>query len=389
MCSDITCAIGKVAQGTLKKGGFVALVDEDRVVGNYKAQKLYTSVGLAREEVEEVETGDIIALAGIAELTIGQTVTDPAYPKSLPKITVEEPTIKVTVSPNTSPLSGREGKLCSSAQIKGRLIKEKEINLGLRVEEDPRSSNFTVCGRGELHLSILFETMRREGFEFEVSKPQVIYKTIDGIICEPFEEVTIDVGNDFVGIITAEMGKRKGEMADMKGEGTFTRFVYKISSQNLLGIRNSLLTKTRGTATLSPYFLGYFKAGAKMESKRNGAVIATQSGTSLSFGLANAQERGTLFIGPGEDVYEGMVVGISNRSDDLEINVCKAKKQTNVRSETADIAIQITPATKLALEQALDFVGEDELLEITPKNLRLRKKYLSNTRRKVMERREG
>lgn len=379
--------IGKVTRGKLKKGESITLVDEDKIIGTYKAQKLFTSRGIMREEVEEVTAGDIIALAGIAKLTIGQTVTDPARPVSLPKIQVEEPTLKVTIGPNTSPFSGQDGKFVTSSQIKERLLREKETNLGLRITQDIDGAKFTVAGRGELHLAVLIETMRREGFELEVSKPQVIYKEIDGVECEPFEEVTIDVGTEHVGVITEELAKRKGEMIDMRGElNNTTRFVYKISSQNLLGIRNSLLTKTRGTAVINTYFLGYFPKGVRIVGARNGALVALRPGPSLGYGLEGVQERGALFIGPGVEVYEGMVVGISSRDFDIEVNVCKGKKLTNVRSENADIAIQLTPPIELTLEQALDFISEDELLEVTPKNLRVRKKVLNTTFRHVAQR---
>ncbi|OIO12891.1 translational GTPase TypA [Candidatus Gottesmanbacteria bacterium CG11_big_fil_rev_8_21_14_0_20_37_11] len=379
--------IGKVNQGVLKRGESIVLVEANKILGKYICQKLYTSVGLERKETEEVTCGDIIAIAGIPDLTIGQTVTTPSYPVSLPKITTEDPTIKITIGPNTSPLSGRDGKFVSSAQIKSRLLREKDTNLGLRIEEGVQNANFTVAGRGELHLAILLETMRREGFELEVSKPQVIYKMVNGIKNEPFEEITIDIDNKFIGVITEEMGIRKAEMVNMIGDiKNTTRLVFKISSRNLLGLRGSLLTKTKGTVLLSTYFLGYFPVISYKELKRNGVLIATHSGMSLSFGLENAQKRGILFIGPSEEVYEGMITGVSNNDLDVEINVCKAKKQTNVRSETADIAIQLTPPTKLDIEQALDFINEDELIEITPKIIRLRKKYLSATKRKVMDR---
>lgn len=378
--------IGKVSRGTLHKDAPIALVDNGKVLGTFKASKLFTSVGLVRTEVDMVTSGDIIALAGIAQMQIGQTVTDPATPVSLPTITIEEPTLKVTIGPNTSPLSGREGTKKSSAQIKDRLLKEKETNIGLRISQDPQSSNFVVAGRGELHLSVLLETMRREGFEFEVSKPKVIYKTVDGVECEPYEEVTIDVGGEFIGVITEEMAKRKAELIDMQSQGESSRFVYKITSQNLLGIRNNLLTRTRGTALLNTYFLGYFPKGAKMDSARSGALVAIKPGVSLSYGLEHAQERGVLFIGPGKDVYEGMVVGVGARDFDVEVNVCKAKKMTNVRSENADIAITLTPPVELTLEQALDFLADDELLEVTPKNIRIRKKYLTQVARKLGER---
>lgn len=375
--------IGKVSQGILQKNQQVSLVDEDKIIGTYRVQKLYTSEGLIRKEVDEVSAGDIVAIAGISQLTIGQTVTDPSAPVSLPKIAVEEPTIRITIGPNTSTFAGKEGKYVTSNQIKDRLLKEKETNLGLRIEENLASTNFYVSGRGELHLAVLIENMRREGFELEVSKPQVIYKVIDGVTCEPYEEVTVDVPNEFLGAIGEEMSKRRGEMMNMTQEpNNSTRFVYKISSQNLLGIRNALLTKTRGTAIVNSLFLGYFPMGTKLENTRNGALISSETGVALSYGLNNAQERGTLFIGPGTKVYEGMVVGVSSREQDLELNVTKAKKQTNIRSAGADDAIQLTPPTILSLEQALDFIVDDELLEVTPQSMRVRKRHLTAIDRK-------
>lgn len=380
-------AIGKVSRGTLKKGERIALVDEGQLVGTYTAQKLYTSLGLTRLEAAEVGAGDIVALAGILQMTIGQTVTDPAVPESLPKIQVEEPTIKVTIGPNTSPLSGREGKFVTSSQLKERLLKEKEMNVGLRIELDSDGSKYSVAGRGELHLAVLIETMRREGFELEVSKPQVIYKTVDGKVLEPFEEVTIDVDTQFVGTITEELARRRGELVNMHPvDERISRFVYKISSGNLLGLRNTLLTRTRGTAVINTFFIGFYPKSEEAKSRRSGALVAIKSGTSLAYGLENAQGRGTLFIGPGTGVYEGMVVGAGSRDFDIEVNVCKSKKLTNVRSENADIAVQLTPLLLLTLEKALDFLGPDELLEVTPKSLRLRKKILSGTMRKVASR---
>lgn len=382
--------IGKVSNGVLEKGQSVVLVEENKVLGNYRVQKLYTSIGLERKEVEEVTSGDIVAIAGIPQLTIGQTVTAPENPVSLPKIELEEPTIKITIGPNTSPFLGKEGKFASSNQIKDRLMKEKEINLGLRIGQDENSANYSVAGRGELHLAVLIETMRREGYEMEVSKPQVLYKKIDGVTHEPFEEVTIDVSSEFIGAITEEMSKRKAELQHMTTErNDTTRFVYKISSQNLLGARNILLTKTKGTIQMNTYGLGYFPKIGKMESLRNGALISSESGTTLSYGLANAQERGTLFVGSGIPVYEGMIIGIGTRENDIEVNVCRAKQLTNNRSSGEGVAIQLTPPTILSLEQALDFINDDELLEVTPLNIRMRKRYLSATQRRIMERKSN
>lgn len=379
--------IGKISRGKLQKNQTIALVDNNKVINTYRIQNIFTSIGLERKEIEIGDCGDIIALAGIPELEIGFTLTDQKYPESLPKIIVEDPTIKISLGPNTSPFAGKEGKYCTSRQIKERLLKEKETNLGLRIEEAENGSNFTVCGRGELHLSVLLENMRREGFEMEIGKPEVIEKEIMGVKMEPFEEATIDIPKEYLGYVTEELGVRKAEMLDMTTVGDNNiRLVYKISSRNLLGLRNNLIIKTKGTLQLNTFYLGYFPQIYTMERQRNGALIAFSGGKSLSFGLGNAQERGFLFIGPGEDIYEGMVVGISQRDLDIEVNVCKAKKQTNVRSENADIAIQLVPPIRLSLEQAIDFLGKNELLEITPKNIRIRKKLLTSIQRRIAKR---
>lgn len=379
--------IGKVSRGVLKKGDRIALVDKGTVVGTYTATKLFTSLGLQKAEVDQIVAGDIAALAGIPELTIGQTVTNPEKTEHLPPIEVEEPTIKIKIGPNTSPFAGREGEFVTSRQIRARLYKEIETDLGLRVEDDTETTSFIVSGRGELHLAMLIETMRREGFEMEVSKPQVIYKKIDGVTSEPYEELTIDVHKDYMGAITDELGKRKGKMINMHSVGeTSMRLVYKISSRNLIGIRSTLLTNTRGTAVLNTYLLGYEPEGTAMESIRNGALVSTQNGQTLSYGLANAQIRGTMFYGPGVDIYEGMVVGISSQERDIPVNVCKAKKLTNNRSSGEGVKVALEPPTELSLEQYLDVIGDDELLEVTPKSLRLRKRYLTESARKVAER---
>ena len=379
--------IGKIAQGTLNLNQTVSLVDGDNVLGNYKVQKLYTTQGLNKVDAKQVFAGDIATIAGIPELTIGQTLTDPDHPVSLPTIAIEEPTIKITIGPNTSPFAGKEGKYTTSRQIKDRLMKEKETNLGLRIEPDTQGVGFIVYGRGELHLAVLIEEMRREGFELEVSKPQVVYKIIDGHNCEPYEEVTIEVDEEFMGLITEEMGKRKGQLKDMKHElAGKLKIVYKISSANLLGIRNTLLTKTRGTAHMSSYYLGYEKKGAHLKTDRNGALIAVKAGTTFSYGLINAQDRGMLFVGVGTNVYEGMVVGVASRNLDIEVNVCKTKQLTNNRSSGEGVSEQLTPATILSLEQSLDFINDDELLEVTPQSLRIRKQHLSLVDRRVKTR---
>ena len=379
--------IGEISQGILKKDQPIVLVQDNKIIGQYRAQKLYTFEGLQKKEVSWVASGDIIAIAGIPQLNIGQTICDPSSPVSLPSIKVEDPTIKITIGPNTSPFSGREGKYCTSRQIKERLEKEKQTNLGLKIEPDTEGVNYVVYGRGELHLAILIETMRREGFELQVSKPQVIYKKIDGVINEPFEEVTIDVDKDYMGLVTEEFGKRKGEMIDMMTTGNTARLIYKISDQNLLGVRSALLTKTRGTAILSSYFLGYLPKGPKIESTRNGALIAVKTGEAVTYGLVKSQNRGTLFIGTGVHVYEGMVVGISSREMDIEVNVTKEKQLTNNRSAGEGVSVALIPASPLSLEQALDFINDDEMLEVTPLNIRIRKEHLSLTKRRVEGRR--
>jgi GTP-binding protein len=379
--------IGKVNRGTLKKGQRISLVDESSVIGTYTATKLFQSKGLGRIETEEIVSGDICALSGIPELTIGQTVCDPSTPESLPKIKVEDPTIKIKISPNTSPFAGREGDYVTSRQIRARLYKETETDLGLKVEDDIETTSYNVSGRGELHLAVLIETMRREGYELEVSKPQVIYKKVDNVECEPFEELTIDVHKDYMGQVTDELGKRKGKMINMSQQSDSTiRLIYKISSKNLIGIRSTLLTNTRGTAIMHTYLLGYEQRGSDMENIRRGALIATQSGETVTYGLAGAQIRGTMFFGPGVNIYEGMVVGLSSQDRDIEVNVCKEKKLTNNRSSGEGVKAILEPPTLLSLEQYLDIVSDDELLEITPKNIRLRKKYLTIAERRVNKR---
>lgn len=379
--------IGRVHQGVIRKNQQVALVSDNKVVGSYRIQKLYTTAGLGRVEVDEVPSGDIATIAGISELTIGMTITDPASPIGLPSISVSEPTIKISISPNTSPFAGREGTYGTSRQLKERLLKEKETNIGLRIEEDTQSSGFIVYGRGELHLAVLIEEMRREGYEFEVSKPQVVLKTIDGKVMEPYEEVTIEVDNPYVGVVSEELGKRKGSMLDMRAErGEKTALVYKIASKNLLGVRNALLTSSRGTAIMNSYFLGYEPRGSDMKQIRNGALVAVKAGTALSYGLANAQERGALFVGVGTELYEGMVIGVASKQHDVEVNATKAKQLTNNRSSGEGVSVSVTTPTILSLEQSLDFIDDDELLEVTPKSLRIRKRILSLTQRRVADR---
>jgi len=381
--------IGRIRKGKLVKNQTITLVEDNKVIGNFKAEKIYTQIGIKRQEVEEAISGDIIALAGIPELSIGQTVTDPSTPESLPNITITPPTLKITIGPNTSPLAGREGKYTTSRQIRERLLKEKETNLGLKIEENPDGIDFLVSGRGELHLAILIENMRRGSYELQVSKPQVILSEVNGVKCEPYEEVTIDVDPTYVGAVTSEMGSRKGQLLDMvaQDQGN-TRLVYKISQRNLLGARNGLLTQTKGTVLFNSIFLGYEPVGPIIDKLRNGVLLASESGKSLSYGLENAQDRGKMFIGPGINVYEGMIVGENTRNEDIEINVCKGKAMTNVRSNK-EVGIQLVPPVTLSLEQWLDFIEDDELLEVTPISLRGRKKYLTDVERRRAKRTNG
>ncbi len=375
-------AIGKVLQGTVHAGDKVAIMNEDAVAEYQNVKSVFTSKGLGRVEVPESTAGDIIALTGLPNIQIGQTLTDPTDLTGMPTIRITEPTLRIVVSNNTSPLGGKEGEFCTIRQVEERLLRELKTNIGLRVEQNPNGSGLIVSGRGELHLAILVETMRREGFELEVGKPQVIYKTVNGEKQEPYEELTVEIDQEYVGIITEELGRRRAEMLD-----TFTnargisRMVYKISSNNLLGFRSKIISKTRGNGLFAARFLGYESMGVNARQLRNGAMIATELGQVTAYGLEPAQHHGDTFVGPGEMVYEGMIIGLNNRQEDIDINICKIKKSTNVRAAAADMGIQLAPPMKLSLEQMLDFIEDDELLEITPKSLRLRKKILQKTLR--------
>jgi len=377
--------IGKVRRGELSLGDSITLTENNRSLGTHKVQKLYTYQGLNQVETNTITSGDIVAIAGVSQMTIGQTVCDPNSIESLPTIKIEEPTIKITIGANTSPFKGREGIYTTSRQIRERLLREKETNIGLRIEDEPNSNKLVVYGRGELHLSVLIENLRREGYEMEVSRPQVIYKKIEGELCEPFEEVTIEVDREFNGVVNEEMGKRKAVILDIVDDPdkSTVRTVYKISSQNFLGSRNALLTNTRGTAQISSYLLGYEPVGDKVAALRNGALVSTNSGLTMTYGLVNAQQRGALFVGPGTEVFEGMVVGIANQIKDIDLNPCKAKHLSNNRSKGEGTSIPLTPHTVLSLEQYLDLIADDEYLEATPKSLRLRKQVLTKTGRRV------
>lgn len=377
--------IGRVTKGILKVGQRVLCLTPDKTLGQFSINKIYTNRGIEREEISQATAGDIITIAGIEGIEIGQTLTDPTTPVAMPLITVEEPTLKLTMGPNTSPFAGKEGKFVTSRQIGERLMREKEINLGMRFT-DLGGGEFEVSGRGELHLAVLIETMRREGYELQVSRPQVIFKEGN----EPYDEVTIDVPDEHVGVVTTEMGKRRGQMQDMAADGKGnTRISYLISQRNMIGVRNLLLTATKGTAVFHTLFAGYKPVGAVAEHIRAGVLVALDTGKALAYSLENAQERGITFIDPGEDVYEGMIIGLGTRDSDIELNVCKGKHLTNMRSAGADIKIALTPALKLSLEQALDFIEDDELLEVTPVSIRLRKRVLDKTERLKSNRKQS
>ncbi len=369
-------AIGKVSQGSITPGQKVLKLDENTKLGSYTAEEVCTSVGLKRVPTARGVTGDIIAITGVTDVAIGQTLADPSDPTGYPKIHLEAPTLKILVNANTSPFSGREGKFCTITQIAQRLKNEVQTNIGLKAENNPQGSGLLISGRGELHLAILLETMRREGYEMQVGKPEVILKEVNGRTEEPYEELTVEIDSNYIGVITEEMGKRHGEMLDtVTNDKNITRMVYKISSRNLLGFRGDILTKTRGNGIFATRLIGYFPAGPKIPKTRNGVLVSLETGKASAYALTTVQERGRALIGPGIPVYAGMVIGINNRQEDIDINVCKTKKLTNIHSADADVAIQLDPPVIMSLEQSLDFVESDELLAITPQSLRLRKHY--------------
>ncbi len=377
--------IGKIFRGKLKKGQNVKILHEG-LVKTGKIDNLFVYKGLGKEEVQEAIAGDIVAITGVSEANIGDTIATGDNPEALPTIELEAPTLSIYIGPNTSPLKGREGDFTTSRQIAERLEKELETNIALKIQPD--GLGYKVSGRGELHLSVLIETMRREGYELEAGRPEVVYKEIDGQKCEPIESLTIEVAPEFVGAVSQELGVRKAELKsqDLTTSGS-TRFVYEISTAALIGLRNNLLTATKGTVLMSSIPSGYRPVEGKYKPERNGALIAAEAGKSTAYALDSAQARGILYIPPGADVYQGMIVGLSNKKEDLDINVCREKQLTNMRTHASDGAIQLTPHTQLSLEQCLDFLLDDELLEVTPQSLRLRKRQLDPVKRKRENRR--
>ena len=377
-------AIGKVHRGTVRKNQNVALVRQDGTKSNYKITAVFGYNGLKREEVEEAGLGDIIAVSGIVDANIGETIADAANPEALPFVEIDEPTLNMNFMVNDSPFAGKEGEFVTSRHLRDRLMKELETNVSLRVKEITPDC-FEVSGRGELHLSVLIETMRREGFELQVSKPNVIFKEENGKKMEPMEYLTIDVPEEFMGAVMEKMGPRKAEMVNMTSAvNGYTRLEFIIPARGLIGFRNEFMTDTKGNGIMNHVFEGYAPYKGEIEARSRGSIFSFEQGEAIAYGLFNAQERGRLFITPGTPVYQGMVVGECARAEDLDINVCKGKKLTNTRASGSDDAVKLVPVTTLTLEQSIEFIGNDELVEVTPESIRIRKRYLDAAERKRM-----
>ena len=381
-------AVGRVERGTIKAGQSVAICKKDDKIAQGKIAKLFTYQGLKRTEVEEVGAGDIVCISGISDINIGETVCDVNNPEKIDFVDIDEPTVSMTFSVNNGPLAGKEGQFVTSRHIRDRLFKELERNVSLRVKETDTPDSFEVCGRGELHLSVLIETMRREGFELLVSRPKVIFKEIDGVKCEPIERLVVNVPDDCIGNVIEKLGRRKAEMINMEpAEAGHTKIEFKIPARGLIGYRTEFLTDTKGVGTMNNIFDSYAPYEGTISARTRGVLVAFEQGTSITYGLYNAQERGELFIGAGVEVYEGMIVGSNSRSEDIAINVCKEKHLTNTRASGSDDALRLVPPVQMSLEQAIEFIAEDELVEVTPKNIRLRKKILDTKTRERQARR--
>jgi len=375
-------AVGKVNRGRVQAKKNYTQIDRKGDPQNFSLSKLYTYEGLKKVESEIAITGDIIGIAGMKEVEIGETITDTEFPDALPVIEIDEPTLAIHFSSNSSPFAGREGELVTSRQIRDRLFREIRSNVSLRVEETDTQDTFKVSGRGELHLTILIETMRREGYEFCISRPEVLIKEINGKPHEPEEFVIVDIEETCLGNVMEALGKRKATLQNMAQKEGNCRLEFVIPTRGLFGFRSEFLTLTKGTGVLNRTFHKFIPHCGEIAQRINGVLIALENGSTTGFSLFNLQERGTLFWGPGEEVYTGMIVGENNKDNDLVVNVCKEKKLTNMRASGSDVNIILTPATKMSLEQILSFLNEDELAEITPKNIRLRKKILNENDRK-------
>ena len=380
-------AIGRIERGKIKNGMPVSICKQEKNTQG-KIAKLFTYMGLKRVEVDEVDAGDIVAISGIPDISIGDTICDLANPEKIPFVNIDEPTVSMTFSVNNGPFAGQEGEFVTSRHIRDRLFKELERNVSLRVKETASPDSFEVCGRGELHLSVLIEEMRREGYELLVSRPKVIYKEIDGVKCEPIEDLVVNVPDDASGTVIEKLGRRKAEMKNMEpAEAGHTKIEFKIPARGLIGYRTEFLTDTKGTGTMNSIFDCYEPYKGDIQARTRGVLVAFEQGTSITYGLYNAQLRGELFIGAGVEVYEGMIVGINSRNEDISINVCKEKHLTNTRASGSDDALRLVPPIQLSLEKAIEFIAEDELVEVTPKNIRLRKVILNNKDREKAARR--
>ena len=379
-------AIGRIIRGRIAPNTFVARINRDGVTSRQKINLVLTYKGLQRIEVQEALAGDIVALTGISDANIGETIADVNTPEALPIIAISEPTLKMTFGVNSSPFAGRESKYPTSRQLRARLYRELETNVSLRVEDGNSADEFIVSGRGELHLSVLIETMRREGYEFQVSRPEVITREDEnGHTLEPIEHLVIDTKDTFIGVLTETLAMRKAQLSNMVNDGSGNvRLEYSIPTRGLIGFRNIFLTLTKGNGALSSILIGFQPWMGKIGTMRMGALIASEQGVAVTYGLGNAQQRGDTFIEPGTPVYEGMIVGLNSRPMDMAVNICKEKQKTNIRSSTSDISVRLTPPILMSLEQSLDFINNDELVEVTPLNIRLRKRYLTQHERSRM-----
>ena len=372
-------AVGRVERGIIKVGMPVSICGKEDKISQGRIAKVYTHVGLNKVEVEEGKAGDIIELAGIPDINIGDTICDFNNPEKIPFVDIDEPTVSMTFSVNNGPFAGKEGQFITSRHIRDRLFKELDRNVSLRVKETDSPDSFEVSGRGELHLSVLIETMRREGFELLVSRPKVIFKEIDGVKCEPIELLVVNVPD---GNVIEKLGRRKAEMVNMEpAEAGHTKIEFKIPARGLIGYRTEFLTDTKGEGTMNHIFDSYEPFKGEIQARVRGTIVAFENGKSVTYGLYNAQDKGELFIGPGVDVYEGMIVGLNSRGEDLSINVCKEKHLTNTRASGSDDALRLVPPIQMSLEKAIEFIQDDELVEVTPKSIRLRKKILDSKER--------
>lgn len=378
-------AIGKIQRGKVSKNQQAVLLRRNGTSSNVKISNLYVYLGLKREETEMAQLGDIVVISGIPDINIGDTIADAAMPEALPFVDIDEPTLSMNFIVNDSPFAGKEGEFVTSRHLRDRLIKELETNVSLRVEESATADTFKVSGRGELHLSILIETMRREGFEFQVSKPTVIFKEENGKVVEPIEYLTIDVPEEFMGVVMEKLGPRKAEMVNMTSAvNGYTRLEFSIPARGLIGFRNEFMTDTKGNGIMNHVLDGYDAFKGEIPGRSRGSLVVFETGTAITYGLYNAQERGKLFIPAGIEVYEGMVAGECSRADDLEVNVCKKKHLSNTRSSGSDDSLKLVPVKQMTLEECLEFIAQDELVEVTPKSVRMRKRILnSDLRRKA------